>query len=68
MLKTVGWSGILLTMCCQCIAVSPSLWRAAFALRNRKEGMSMIVTYSDLIQIGILIVGILGLFLQAKKK
>jgi len=26
------------------------------------------VTYSDLIQIGILIVGIIGLFLQAKKK
>ena len=26
------------------------------------------VTYSDLIQIGILIVGIIGLFLQTKKK
>jgi len=33
----------------------------------RKEGCPM-VTYSDLIQIGILIVGIIGLFQQAKKK
>ncbi len=28
----------------------------------------LMVTYSDLIQIGILIVGIIGLFLQIKKK
>lgn len=28
----------------------------------------MTVTYSDLIQIGILIVGIIGLFFQATKK
>lgn len=28
----------------------------------------MMVTYSDLIQIGILIVGICGLFIQAYKK
>ena len=35
--------------------------------RYRKEGLPM-VTYTDLIQIGILIVGIVGLFLQAKKK
>ena len=28
----------------------------------------MMVTYSDLIQIGILVVGIIGLFFQANKK
>ena len=33
-----------------------------------KGGLPMMVTYSDLIQIGILIVGILNLFFQAKKK
>ena len=33
----------------------------------RKGGLLM-VTYSDLIQIGILIVGIIGLFFQANKK
>ena len=31
-------------------------------------GVLQMVTYSDLIQIGILIVGIIGLFLQTKKK
>ena len=33
-----------------------------------KRGLPMMVTYSDLIQIGILIVGIIGLFLAYKKK
>ena len=33
----------------------------------RKGGCPM-VTYSDLIQLGILIVGIIGLFVQIKKK
>jgi hypothetical protein len=33
-----------------------------------KGGLPMMVTYSDLIQIGILIVGICGLFLQVYKK
>ena len=28
----------------------------------------MMVTYSDLIQIGVLVVGIIGLFFQANKK
>ena len=34
----------------------------------RKGGLPMMVTYSDLIQIGILIVGIIGLFLAYKRK
>ena len=33
-----------------------------------KGGLLMMVTYSDLIQIGILIVGIIGLFLSQKSK
>ena len=33
-----------------------------------KGGLPMMVTYSDLIQIGILIVGIIGLVLASKKK
>ena len=33
-----------------------------------KGGLPMMVTYSDLIQLGILIVGIINLFFQAKKK
>lgn len=52
---------------CQYAAVSSSFWEGSFALRLSKGGLPM-VTYSDLIQVGILIVGILGLFLQAKKK
>lgn len=36
-------------------------------LTLRKGGCPM-VTYSELIQLGILIVGIIGLFIQAKKK
>ena len=48
-------------------AVSPSFREGSFALRFSKGGLPM-VTYSDLIQVGILIVGILGLFMQAKKK
>ena len=35
--------------------------------QTERGGVQM-VTYSDLIQIGILIVGIIGLFLQTKKK
>ena len=38
-----------------------------FAMTCRVRGCPM-VTYSDLIQLGILIVGIIGLFVQIKKK
>jgi hypothetical protein len=37
-------------------------------LPQRRGGEAMTVTYSDLIQIGILIVGVIGLFIQATKK
>lgn len=37
-------------------------------ISDREKGVLQMVTYSDLIQIGILIVGIIGLFLQTKKK
>ena len=54
--------------CCRKAAVSPPQKRAASCPpMDRKEGCPM-VTYSDLIQIGILIVGIISLFLQIKKK
>ena len=33
-----------------------------------KGGLPMMVTYSDLIQLGILIVGVINLFFQVKKK
>jgi hypothetical protein len=33
-----------------------------------KGGLPMMVTYADLIQVGILIVGIIGLFIQGNKK
>ena len=33
-----------------------------------RKGVLLMVTYSDLIQIGILIVGIIGLFLTAKNQ
>ena len=54
-------------------AAGVSPWQGATSLRippvRRKGGMAM-VTYDDLIQIGILIVGIINLFLQVidKKK
>ena len=35
---------------------------------GERRGMHMMVTYSDLIQIGILIVGVINLVLQIKKK
>ena len=37
-------------------------------ISDREKGVLRMVTDSDLIQIGILIVGIIGLFLQTKKK
>lgn len=40
---------------------------ALFCVILRKGGCPMI-TYSDLIQIGILVVGVIGLFIQANKK
>ena len=47
----------------------PSRQRAASdPLILGKGGLPMMVTYSDLIQLGILIVGIINLFFQAKKK
>lgn len=48
-------------------AVGPQQRAASCPLILRRGGCPM-VTYSDLIQIGILIVGIAGLFIQAKKK
>ena len=39
----------------------------SFFLLLRKGGAAM-VTFSDLIQVGILVVGIISLFFQAKKK
>lgn len=39
-----------------------------FALQSHERGGCPMVTYSDLIQIGILIVGIIGLFMSHKKK
>ena len=33
-----------------------------------RRGVMQMVTYSDLIQIGILVVGIMNLFLNSKKK
>ena len=38
------------------------------ALHFYERGACLMVTYSDLIQIGILIVGIIGLFLSQKGK
>lgn len=48
-------------------AVGPHQEGSFWPSENGKGGCPM-VTYSDLIQIGILIVGIIGLFFQAKKK
>ena len=42
--------------------------RGQLLLPPAGEGGCPMVTYSDLIQLGILIVGIIGLFMQAKKK
>jgi len=39
-----------------------------FALRSYERGGCPMVTYSDLIQIGILVVGIIGLIMDYKKK
>ena len=41
---------------------------ASFALRHIERGASTMVTYTDLIQLGILIVGIISLFIQANNK
>lgn len=48
-------------------AAYPPLSEGRTLRTYRKEGEQMI-TYSDLIQTGILIVGIIALFLQANKK
>ena len=39
-----------------------------FSSSTTSEGVMQMVTYSDLIQIGILVVGIINLFLNSKKK
>ena len=39
-----------------------------FSSSTTSEGVMQMVTYSDLIQIGILVVGIMNLFLNSKKK
>ena len=41
---------------------------ALLALRSHERGAWLMVTYSDLIQIGILIVSLLSLFVQITKK
>ena len=41
---------------------------ASLALRHIERGASTMVTYTDLIQLGILIVGIISLFIQANNK
>ena len=41
---------------------------AASCPQSEEKGVLLMVTYSDLIQIGILIVGIIGLFLMAKNQ
>lgn len=50
-------------------AVGPLRTGGSFLPSDLKRGgLPMMVTYSDLIQIGILIVGICGLFIQVYKK
>ena len=50
-------------------AVCPSSYGGSFfAPCSRERGGCPMVTYSDLIQIGILIVGIISLIIQANKK
>ena len=39
-----------------------------FSSSTTSEGGGVMVTYSDLIQIGILVVGIINLFFNSKKK
>ena len=39
-----------------------------FSSSTTSEGVMQMVTYSDLIQIGILVVSIINLFLNSKKK
>ncbi len=48
--------------------LAPSSWERLLSLPDERKGAVLMVTYSDLIQIGILIVGIIGLVLQAIKK
>lgn len=60
---------ILFLWCYRYTAVSPLLQGAASLLPDMiLRGAVPMVTFTDLIQIGILIVGIIGLFIQAKKK
>jgi hypothetical protein len=46
----------------------PSQQGAASLPSDRKKGGLQMVTHSDLIQLGILIVGIIALFFQVNKK
>ena len=55
-------------VCVRASAVSPPTGGGSVAPRSCERGAAMMVTYSDLIQIGILIVGIIGLFLSHKTK
>ena len=57
------------------VPVAPAIrpWRFAlyggsFLPLIERKGVLLMVTYSDLIQIGILIVGIIGLFLMVKNQ
>lgn len=54
---------------CRNAAVSPHFAGGSFLPSDlTKGGLPMMVTYSDLIQIGILVVGICSLFIQVYKK
>ena len=50
------------------VAPFPTTEGADLSLLPHREEVMQMVTYSDLIQIGILVVGIINLFLQNKKK
>lgn len=65
----VEWYAMLTMVLPITVGGKPSLAGGSFfcPLTLRKGGCPM-VTYSELIQLGILIVGIIGLFIQAKKK
>jgi len=45
----------------------PSIFGGAYPPDERKEGLPMYVTYSDLVQIGIFIVALIGLCYQIFK-
>ena len=58
---------LMAVRCCWILRLALLTEGSFCPLISRKGGCPM-VTYSELIQIGILIVGIIGLVIQAKKK